>query len=267
MSVGLSEAYLQRFGGVARLYGIAGLEALSVAHMLVIGIGGVGTWVAEALARSGVGSLSLVDLDDICVTNTNRQIHALRSTVGQQKTQAMRARLLDINPELQVHCIDDFIDRKNLASIIHQQHDVVIDAMDSVFVKAGIVAYCSANKKRLVMSGSSGGRRDGLRVQCADLGDAEGDKMLAKVRSQLYRHFNFQREQKRKFRVDVIFSPEQMVFPQADGSVCSQKSDLESGVRLDCAGGFGSSVMVTGAFGFAAAQRAIERYLQDVSKS
>lgn len=263
MALNYSDPYNQRFGGIARLYGEAALGRLRAGHFVVIGLGGVGTWAAEALARTGVGEMTLVDLDDICITNTNRQVHALQSTIGQQKTTALANRLRDINPDITLHCVENFIDRKNLSDIILPQHHVVLDAMDSVFVKAGIVAFCSASKKRLVMAGASGGKRDGMALQCADLGEAKGDKMLAKVRSQLYRHFNFQREEKRKFRVDVVFSQEQMVYPKPDGTVCENKSFLASGVKLDCAGGFGSSVMVTGAFGFAMAQQGIKRYLQD----
>ena len=257
----LSPEYLQRFGGLARLYGQDALVALHKAHFAVIGLGGVGTWVAEALARSGVGELTLIELDDVCVTNTNRQSHALKSNIGRSKNAVISARLKDINPEIIIHSIEDFIDQDNMNSFIGKQHDVVIDAMDAAHIKARLVAYCLAIKVRLITVGSSGGKRDPQQVRVADLGRTESDPMLVKIRTQLYRHFNFSRDKNRKFRVDAVFSTEQMVYPKPDGSVCMDKQFLEAGVKLDCAGGFGSSVMVTGTFGFVAATKAIERYL------
>lgn len=261
-SLSLSEGYRNRFGGVARLYGAQALVALARAHFVVIGLGGVGTWAAEALVRSGVGELTLIEMDEVCVTNTNRQSHALASTIGRSKLQVKADRLKDINPELRLNLIEDFIDRDNLRELIGPQHHVVVDCMDAAHIKAALVAYCLAIKVRLVTVGSSGGKRDLRRVQVSDLGHTQGDPMLQKIRTQLYRHHNFARDPKRKFRVDAIHSDEQMVYPKPDGSVCQTKQHLEDGVKLDCTGGFGSSVMVTGTFGFLAATRAIERYLQ-----
>lgn len=258
----LSPAYLQRFGGIARLYGMDALAALARAHFVVVGLGGVGTWAAEALARSGVGQLTLIEMDEVCVTNTNRQSHALSSRIGHSKNQVIAERLRDINPELAVHVIEDFLDRDNLKQLIGRQHHVVVDAMDAAHIKAALVAYCLAIKVRLVTVGSSGGKRDPQRVRAADLGHTQGDPMLHKIRTQLYRHHNFSRDANRKFRVDAIYSDEQMVYPKPDGSVCQTKQHLQDGVKLDCTGGFGSSVMVTGTFGFLAATRAIERYLE-----
>lgn len=257
----LSTAYLQRFGGITRLYGQDALIALHNAHFAVIGLGGVGTWVAEALARSGVGELTLIELDDVCVTNTNRQIHALTSTIGQSKNQVLSTRLKEINPEIIIHSVEDFLDRDNMKNLIGKQHHVVIDAMDAAHIKAALVAYCLAIKVRLITMGSSGGKRNPQLITVDDLGRSISDPMLAKVRTQLYRHHNFSRDKNRKFRVDAVYSTEQMSYPQPDGSVCMNKQALADGVKLDCAGGFGSSVMVTGTFGFMAATRAIERYL------
>ena len=262
MNKPLSPVYLQRFGGIARLYGQDALQALSSAHFVVIGLGGVGTWVAEALARSGVGELTLIELDDVCVTNTNRQSHALQSTLGRAKNQVICARLRDINPELIIHAVDDFIDEHNMTTLVGKQHHVVIDAIDAAHLKARLVAYCLAIKVRLITIGSSGGKRNPQAVTVEDLGRSISDPMLAKVRTQLYRHHNFMRDKNRKFRVDAVYSTEQMVYPKPDGSVCMDKQTLAAGVKLDCAGGFGSSVMVTGTFGFVAATRAIERFLE-----
>jgi len=258
----LTDTYQHRFGGIARLYGQAALEALAKAHFVVIGMGGVGTWAAEALVRSGIGELTIIELDDVCVTNTNRQLHAMQSTVGQQKNSVMASRLLDINPELNLHVVHDFLSKKNLGELIHKDHHVVIDAIDSTNVKASLIAYCSAIKVRLITVGSSGGKSDPRLVLSDDLGRTLSDPMLAKVRNQLFRHHNFSRDPGRKFRIDAVFSTEQMVYPKPDGTVCMDKKGLNQGVKLDCAGGFGSSVMVTGTFGFVAANKGIERYLQ-----
>ncbi len=260
----LSDVYRQRFGGIGRLYGEAALEALARAHFAVIGLGGVGSWAAEALARSGVGTLTLIEMDEVCVTNTNRQIHALVSRVGQGKNSVLADRLRDINPEICVHQVEDFLDLVNIRDLIGPHLHIVLDAMDQAHIKAGLIAYCSARKIRLVTVGSSGGKREPQQVRVGDLGRTEGDPLLAKIRTQLYRHHGFARGHNRKFRVDAVFSPEQMVYPKPDGSVCMEKQALQDGVKLDCAGGFGSATMVTGTFGFVAAARVIERYLQQV---
>ena len=261
MSHTLSPEYLMRFSGIGRLYGQDAMAALSQAHFAIIGLGGVGTWVAEALARTGVGEITLIELDDVCVTNTNRQIHALKSLIGKSKNHVICERLKDINPEIIVHSIEDFLDQDNLKAFISKQHHVVIDAMDAAHVKAALVAYCLAIKVRLITVGSSGGKQNPQLVTVDDLGRSISDPMLAKIRTQLYRHHNFARDKNRKFRVDAVYSTEQMVYPQPDGSVCMDKQALQDGVKLDCAGGFGSSVMVTGTFGFLAAAKAVERYL------
>lgn len=261
MSTPYSDDYFQRFSGIARLYGTPALAALYNAHFTVIGLGGVGTWVAEALARSGVGQLTLIELDDVCTTNTNRQIHALRSQVGRPKLQVMGERLADINPDIKLNLVNDFLTKKNIPDLIGPEQDIVIDAIDSTHIKTGLVSYCSARKIRLITIGSSGGKRDPQRITVSDLGQTQCDPMLAKIRTQLYRHYNFSRDKNRKFRVDAVYSTEQMVYPKPDGSVCMDKQALDNGVKLDCAGGFGSCTMVTGTFGFVAATKAIERYL------
>lgn len=257
----LSPEYLSRFSGIARLYGEAALVDLAQAHFAVVGLGGVGSWAAEALARSGVGKLTLIEMDDICVTNTNRQSHALVSTLGKSKAGIISDRLLEINPQLELNVIDDFLDRDNLRDYINQSMHVVVDAIDAAAVKAALVAYCSRIKVRLITIGSSGGKQDPTRVKAVDLGHTQNDPMLHKVRQLLFRHHKFSREPNRKFRIDAVYSDEQMVYPQPSGDVCMTKQVLQDGVRLDCAGGFGSSLMVTGSFGFIAAHKAIERYL------
>jgi len=261
MNEPLTQNYQARFGGIGRLYGTESLKRLARAHFAVVGLGGVGSWAAEALARSGIGELTLIELDDACITNTNRQLHALEGTVGQSKLSVMAARIQQINPEIQVHAVHDFLSAKNLENYITTQ-DIIVDAIDSVHVKAALVAYCSALKKRLVTCGSSGGKTDPSKITVDDLGLTQSDPLLAKLRNLLYHKHNFAKSKKRRFRVDAVYSTEAMVYPKPDGSVCSSKQILEDGVKLDCAGGFGSSVMVTGSFGFMAAARAVERYLQ-----
>ena len=258
----VSDTWLQRFSGIARLYGETALTQLAHAHFAVVGLGGVGSWAAEALARSGVGELTLIELDEVCVSNTNRQLHALASRVGQSKNRVISERLQDINPELRLHTVEDFLTRSNTATLIGPQHQVVIDATDAAHIKANLAAYCSAIKVRLITVGSSGGKRDPGKICVGDLGRTAADPLLGKVRELLYRHHNFSRDKKRKFRMDAVYSTEQMVYPKPDGSVCQSKQSLDSGVKLDCSGGFGSSVMVTGSFGFMAATRAVERYLE-----
>ena len=260
----LSEAYRQRFSGVARLYGQAGLVALSKAHFVVIGIGGVGTWVAESLARSGVGTLTLIDMDDVCITNSNRQLHALQSTIGQSKTAVMAARLRDINPEIMVHEVDDFLSQDNLSTLIRAEHHVVIDAIDAAYVKAALIAHCKRNKKQIISVGSAGGKRDPRDIISGDLSRSVNDPLLAKTRNALRRLHNFSRNTKRVFSIEVVYSKEQMLYPRADGGVCQSRAEMDTseGTKLDCSGGFGAATMVTASFGLVAAARAIERYLE-----
>lgn len=261
----VTESFRQRFSGIARLYGEEALERLASAHMVVAGLGGVGSWVAEALARSGVGQLTIIDLDEVCVTNSNRQIHALQGNIGHSKTAVMAERLRAINPELQVNEIDDFLDTGNITRYIQPQQHIVIDAIDAVSVKAALVAYCKARKIRLITVGSAGGKSDPCRVTVSDLGKTLSDPMLAKVRQLLYRRYNFARDSHRRFGVDAVYSSEQAVFPKPDGSVCQQKSAMADGVKLDCSAGFGSASMLTGTMGFVAAEKAIQRYLQKMA--
>jgi len=257
----LSQAWLARFAGIARLYGQPALQVLARGHFVIIGLGGVGTWTAEALARTGVGEITLIDLDEVCISNTNRQAHALASQVGQSKVAVVAQRLRDINPEITIHEIDDFLTIDNLASLITPVQHMVIDAMDMAHTKAVLIAYCSARKIGIVTVGSAGGKRDPSAVTFSDLAKTEFDPLLAKIRHDLYRSYKFAKDKNRKFRVDAIFSKEAMVYPKPDGSICMQKQAMQDGARLDCTGGFGSATMVTGTFGFLAASRAIERYL------
>lgn len=250
---------LYRFGGIARLYGIPALEQFGKSHVAVIGIGGVGSWAAEALVRSGIGAITLFDLDDICVSNVNRQVHALNSSVGQMKAEAMAARLKDINPEVEVHAVHTFITPKNLEKYICSQFDYVFDATDSVSAKTALIAYCSRNKIKLLCSGGAGGQVDPTLIQVADLNKTIQDPLLAKVRNNLRRLHGFSRNPKRKYRIDCVFSTEQLRYQQSDGSVCLGRPEESGPVKLDCASGFGSITHLTGTFAFVGVSQILKK--------
>lgn len=249
-----------RFGGIARLYGNQQLQWLNDAHFCVIGIGGVGSWVAEALARSGIGNLTLIDLDDICVTNTNRQIHALTNTVGAAKVEAMKTRCEAINPSITVNIIDDFITLDNIREHI-QDFDYVIDGIDAVKEKAALIAHCKRNKLPIITIGGAGGQTDPSEIKFGDVAKTTHDPLLAKVRYLLRKQYNFSQNPKRKFDVDCVYSTEQLVYPTSSGEVCAAKQSADSSMNMDCATGFGSATMVTGSFGFFAAAKSIRKYL------
>ncbi|AIR89764.1 tRNA cyclic N6-threonylcarbamoyladenosine(37) synthase TcdA [Pseudomonas cremoricolorata] len=248
-----------RFAGVARLYGDDGLQRLREAHVGVVGIGGVGSWVAEALARSGVGEISLFDLDDVCVSNTNRQAHALQGQIGRAKVDSTAERLRAINPDCQVHAVADFVTRESMAEHITEQLDCVIDCIDSVMAKAALIAWCRRRKIAIVTTGGAGGQIDPTQIQIADLNKTFNDPLASRVRSTLRRDYNFSRNQSRNYGVPCVFSSEQLRYPKGDGSVCLQKSFVGEGVRLDCSGGFGAVMMVTATFGMVAASKAVEK--------
>lgn len=253
----------QRFGGIARLYGEAQLTTLKQSHVCVIGIGGVGSWSAEALARSGVGQITLIDLDDICTTNTNRQIHALTSTVGEAKVDVMGQRIQTISPECQVNAIEDFVTQETVSAYLSDSIDVVIDATDSVKAKAAIIAHCKRNKIKVITVGGAGGQIDPRLITSGDLAKTIQDPLSAKVRSELRRFHNFSKNTKRRFGVECIYSTEQLRYPQPDGSVAMNKSIGDGSTRLDCSSGFGACTMVTATFGMVASARAIDKLLKD----
>ena len=245
----------QRFGGIGRLYTPEGLAKLRQSHICVIGIGGVGSWAVEALARSGIGKITMIDMDDICVTNINRQIHALTSTVATLKTEAMKTRIAEINPECQVEIIDDFISPDNLADYLNRGYDYVIDAIDSVKTKAALIAYCKRNKIKLITTGGAGGQTDPSQIQIADLSKTIQDPLVARVRSLLRKEYNFSQNPKRKFGIDCVFSTQPLIFPKM-GEGC------EVSATMNCANGFGAVTMVTATFGFFAVSRLVDKLLK-----
>jgi len=249
----------QRFGGVARLYGEQQTTHIAGLHIAVIGIGGVGSWSAEALARTGVGQITLIDLDDICVTNTNRQIHALNDTVGLVKVAVMAERIGQINPACKVNAIEDFVTPDTVMEHLANNYDGVIEATDSIKAKASIIYYCKRNKLPVVTVGGAGGQVDPTQITCADLAKTIQDPLAAKLRNELRRNYGFSKNPKRRFGIECIYSTEQLRYPQPDGSVCHNKSLNDGSTRLDCASGFGASVMVTASFGMFAAARLINK--------
>ncbi|MCM2680520.1 tRNA cyclic N6-threonylcarbamoyladenosine(37) synthase TcdA [Echinimonas agarilytica] len=257
----LDEQTLQRFGGIGRLYGQQTLEWLTQSHVCVIGIGGVGSWSAEALARSAIGQITLIDMDDICITNTNRQLHAIDSTQGMIKVDAMCDRILSINPNCLVNPVSDFISKENLGELIHDGFDLVIDAIDSVQSKAALIAHCKRRKIPLIVAGGAGGQTDPRQITSGDLAKTTHDPLLSKIRNILRREYNFSKNTKRKFGVECIYSTEQLVYPQPDGSVCEAKSVQDGNVRLDCSSGFGAATMVTASFGLMASARGIDKII------
>ena len=249
----------QRFGGIRRLYGVNAFHYFTQAHVCIVGIGGVGTWAAEALARSGIGRITLIDMDDICITNVNRQVHALDGNIGKAKVDAMAERIKLINPDCQVDCIEDFITPESVQEHLSKGYDYVIDAIDSIKPKAAMVAWCRRNKVNLITLGGAGGQVDPTKVQIADLSRTEEDRLAAKLRNFLRRNYNFSRNPKRRFDIECVYSSEQLRYPIPDGSVSMDRSKVVLGEKMDCDSGFGACTMVTATFGFVAASRVLEK--------
>lgn len=251
-------SYQQRFAGVARLYGQQGLTKLSQSHVCIVGIGGVGSWVAEALARTGVNTITLIDLDDVSISNINRQIHALDSSLNLSKIEVMKSRISDINPDCNVALVEDFVTPANVTELITQRFDLVIDAADSVKAKAAIVNHCKRQKIKVICIGGAGGQRDPLQISKGDLAKTIQDPLLAKVRSELRRFHRFSSNPKRNFGVECIYSTEQLSYPTPDGGVSQQKQSSQGASKMDCSTGFGAFVGVTATFGLIAASRAVD---------
>ena len=249
------------FAGISRLYGTQAYALIKSMHVCVIGIGGVGSWVVEALARSAVGKITLIDYDTIASSNINRQIHTLNTTIDKKKCQAMKDRVNQINPDCEVDVIDDFITLENMSDYLSRNYDYVVDAIDSIKFKAGIIYYCKRNKIPIITTGGAGGLTDPSVIKVVDLSKTYNDALAAKVRSTLRDQYNFTKNTKRSFRVDCVFSSQQQLYPKEDGSVSHEKPGVH-GVSLDCRFGYGAASFVTGTFGFIVAARVIEKYLQ-----
>jgi len=238
----------RRFGGVGRLYGAEALRRFESAKVCVVGIGGVGSWVAEALARSAVGQITLIDLDMVAESNANRQIHALDDVWGKAKVDAMKERILAINPSARVSVMEDFVTQENLDACL-AGYDVVIDAIDQVRVKIAMAAWSIERKVPLVMAGGAGGKMDPTLIRMDDLSRTSQDPLLSKVRAQLRKLHGFPRDPRRKFGIPAIYSLEPLQRPVA----CEGTGGPQG---LSCAG-YGSAVCVTASVGFFAAAEAL----------
>jgi tRNA A37 threonylcarbamoyladenosine dehydratase len=244
--------YRDRFGGIARLYGAAALARLRAAHVGVVGVGGVGSWAVEALARSGVGALTLIDLDDVSIANVNRQLPALDGTIGQPKVAVLAARVRAINPGCQVTAVPETFTAATAERLLATPCDWVIDAIDRLANKCALIAACRQRGQRVHTVGGAAGKRDATRLHTADLGAARGDDLLRLGRKKLRRDHGFPPGEGAHFGVPCVYSDERPVYPWTDGTCCVEP---EPGANRELEGGrgFGAAAYVTGAFGFAAA--------------
>lgn len=267
----MSEPVNLRFGGIARLYGEAALQRFLQARVAVVGVGGVGSWAVESLARSGIGHLTLIDLDEICVTNVNRQLHAMDGQIGRQKTEAMAERVRAIHPDGQVEVIAKFFKQATAQEILAAGYDAVIDAIDTSEHKALLVAECHRRGIFTVTCGAAGGRRDPSRIRTADLAFSGKDPLLHQLRRNLRRDHGFPKVAMGKrpdpMGVESVFSDEAPWYAQCDGSVSRDRvvDEVAGGQRLGCTTGFGAVTHVTASFGLAAAGRVLEGLAADLS--
>lgn len=239
-----STDYQRRFGGLDRLYGVLPAAAVRQAHVAVVGVGGVGSWAAEALARSGVGRLTLIDMDHVAESNINRQIHALDTSLGMSKIEAMRERIMHIHPDCQVICVDDFVSPDNWPQVMPESVDAVIDACDQVKAKTAMAAWALKQRQLFISVGAAGGKRLAHKVDIDDLSVTTHDPLLAQLRYRLRREHGAARDGK-KIGVACVFSRESVAGPDAS---CA----LEGDGSLNCHG-YGSLVSVTATFGMCAA--------------
>ncbi|WP_026224780.1 tRNA threonylcarbamoyladenosine dehydratase [Methyloversatilis thermotolerans] len=245
------------FSAIERLHGNGSHQIIRKSTLLIAGIGGVGSWAAEALVRHGIGQIILVDLDNVAESNINRQLQALPSTMGMAKVDALGERLASINPECAIQRIEDFMTPDNAAGLLACRPDAVLDCTDQTSAKVAMAEHCHLLQLPLFMAGAAGGRSDPTCVRHSDLGATQGDALLARVRSLLRRNGRMSLARKDRFGIRAVYSTEPMRRPQ-EGS-CST-SDGQAPQGLNCAG-YGSSVCVTGTFGFALAACAIDHLL------
>ncbi|MBC8190704.1 MAG: tRNA threonylcarbamoyladenosine dehydratase [Puniceicoccaceae bacterium] len=250
--------YETRFGSIGRLYGAEGLARIRGAHVCVIGLGGVGSWVVEALARSGIGALTLVDMDEVCLSNVNRQIHALDGTVGRSKAKVLAERVGQIAPECAVTVEAVFFTEATAERLLEPNFDHIVDAIDATKHKCRLIAEARRRGLKLITCGGAGGCIDPSRVQICDLARTINDPLLLQVRKRLRRDYGFPKLSRQKFKIDCVYSDELPVFPQEDGSVsCERESGAD--YRLNCDTGFGSATYLTGTVGFFLAAEVVKR--------
>lgn len=241
------DEYERRFAGVSKVYGETAFQGYEQQHVMVIGIGGVGSWAVEALARSGVGELTLMDMDVVAASNINRQLPALSSTLGHEKIEVMAERCRQINPRIKLNLVDDYLSPDNVAEMMQSAPDVVLDCIDDVKAKLALMLYCRFQKIPLIVSGGAGGKIDPLKIRVADLSKTEQDPMLAKLRSQL-RSKGICKKPKEKFGISCVYSIDN---PFSSADVCPS-----AGLRC---GGYGSAVVVTSSFAMVAVAEVLKK--------
>lgn len=241
------DEYERRFAGVEKVYGAHAFHQYENSHVMVIGIGGVGSWAVEALARSGVGELTLIDMDVIAASNINRQLPALSSTLGREKIEVMAERCYAINPRIKINLVDDYLSADNVKVLLENRPDVVLDCIDDVRAKLALMLHCRFNKIPLIVSGGAGGKLDPLKIRVADLSKTEQDPMLAKLRSQL-RAKGICKKPKEKFGISCVYSIDN---PFSSAEVCAS-----AGLRC---GGYGSAVVVTSSFAMIAVSEVLKK--------
>ena len=250
--------YEARFGGIARLYGKDGLERLTQSHVCVVGLGGVGCWVIEALARTGIGKMTLIDMDEVCLSNVTRQLHALDDTIGRSKAGLLAERVAKIFPECKVIIEECFFTESTMNRLLEPAFDYVIDAIDTTKYKCLLITEARKRGLNIITCGGAGGRTDPSRIKIADLAYTLNDPLLLQVRKRLRQHHGFPSHKRQKFKIDCVFSDELPVFPTENGSVSCER-DKGADYRLNCDYGFGSATFVTGTFGFFMAAEVIRR--------
>ncbi|AXY58334.1 tRNA threonylcarbamoyladenosine dehydratase [Acinetobacter chinensis] len=241
------DEYDRRFAGVARIYGDEAFNHYENSHVMVIGIGGVGSWAVEALARTGVGELTLVDMDSIAASNINRQLPAMTSTLGYEKIEVMAERCRQINPRIRINLIEDYLSPENIKELLVEAPDLILDCIDDVKAKLALMLHCRFNKIPLIVSGGAGGKLDPLKIRVADLSRTEQDPMLAKLRTQL-RGMGICKKPKDKFGITCVYSVDN---PFSSADVCPS-----AGLRC---GGYGSAVVVTSSFAMVAVAEVLKK--------
>lgn len=250
--------YQARFGAIGRLYGVDGLKRLSEAHVCVIGLGGVGSWTVEALARTGIGKLTLIDMDEVCLSNVNRQLHALDGNIGRSKAVLLAERVAKISPSCEVIVEECFFTESSMDRLLAPTYDYIIDAIDTTKYKCLLIAEARKRGLNLLTCGGAGGRIDPSRVQIADLARSINDPLLLQVRKKLRREYGFPMFKRQKFKIDCVFTDELPIFPKEDGTVACER-ETGADYRLNCDQGFGAATFLTGTFGFFLAAEVVKR--------
>ena len=241
------DEYERRFAGVEKIYGEDAFRQYEHSHVMVIGIGGVGSWAVEALARTGIAELTLIDMDVIAASNINRQLPAMSSTLGREKVEVMAERCYAINPRIKINVVDDYLTPENVKELLANTPDVVLDCIDDVKAKLALMLHCRFNKIPLIVSGGAGGKLDPLKIRVADLSKTEQDPMLAKLRSQL-RAKGICKKSKEKFGITCVYS--------IYNSFLSAEVCPSAGLRC---GGYGSAVVVTSSFAMVAVSEVLKK--------